>query len=362
MIEVSRYILALIVAQTHLAPIGTEWTGQVSVFGFYTLSGFLMTRVLNERYGFNVRGTLAFIVNRILRLWPAYLILMLLTFIALCFAPLSDFNPFVRFPSTSADVITNVFIIGQVTFDYVQWLPLAKPLVTSWSLSIELVSYLMLALYFAKSPNRLWVLIALGVAGMSISTWWCAQSANPAAYGAYCWQNRYGVVQAGFIPFAAGGLCYFHHKAIAGWLQRNFVGSIYLFVGACLIILICSPVMSNVSRALGVPILALFSGPLLTATVAPYLGIPLTWMLLSTGPGAAPSKVQDFFGRASYHLFISHMPIAAALAAGLHFRRVWLYPSALIVALCLSAFLVPLEHRINAIRDRVTRGAARRAA
>jgi hypothetical protein len=45
MIEVSRYILALIVALTHLQPLGMGRPGSIAVFAFYTLSGYLMTRV-----------------------------------------------------------------------------------------------------------------------------------------------------------------------------------------------------------------------------------------------------------------------------------------------------------------------------
>lgn len=61
MIEVSRYVLAVIVAQTHLWPKGQEWTGQIAVFAFYTLSGYLITRVLNVRYGFTWNGTRRFV-------------------------------------------------------------------------------------------------------------------------------------------------------------------------------------------------------------------------------------------------------------------------------------------------------------
>ena len=199
---------------------GTEWTGQISVFAFYTLSGYLMTRVLNERYGFTTRGIVAFLVNRVLRLWPAYLVIMLLAFVALCFLPLGNFSPFIRMPRSAVDIITNVTILGQVTFDYLQWLPLAKPLVTSWSLSIEIFSYLLLALYFARSSARLCAFATLGVFMMAISTAWCAIGADPAAYGPYCLLNRYAVVQAGCVPFAFGGLYYFHRNPITEWIVK----------------------------------------------------------------------------------------------------------------------------------------------
>jgi peptidoglycan/LPS O-acetylase OafA/YrhL len=67
MIEATRYALALLVAWTHLwsSPIG--WVGWQSVFAFYTLSGYLMARVLQERYGFSLLGMGAFAVNRVLR-------------------------------------------------------------------------------------------------------------------------------------------------------------------------------------------------------------------------------------------------------------------------------------------------------
>ena len=196
-----------------------------------------MTRVLNERYGFTMRGIGAFLLNRVLRLWPAYLVIMGLALIALRFLPLDNFFQLIRMPISPLEIITNLTVLGQVGFDYVQWLPLAKPLVTSWSLSIEIVSYLLLALYFAKSPSRLWAFAVLGVIAMAISTAWCATSPDPGAYGPYCFQNRYGVVQAGFIPFAFGGLYYFHRDPIADWIVRYRGRSVCLLGGALVTIL-----------------------------------------------------------------------------------------------------------------------------
>lgn len=334
MIEISRYILAIVVAQTHLWPKGQEWTGQIAVFAFYTLSGYLMTRVLNTRYGFTWGGTGRFVLNRILRLWPAYVAIMTLTLIALRLLPLWDFFALIRWPTSLADIVTNAIVVGQVTFDFQQWLPLAKPLVTSWSLSIEICCYLLLALYFARSSARLCMFIVLGVIGMTLSTAWCAASADPGAYGPYCFQQRYGVVQAGFIPFACGGLFFFYKKPIATWLKVRRRLAIGLLCGA---------------------MLTMPSGPILSATVGPFLGIPLAILLVAAAPEAPPTAGQDFIGRASYHVFISHMPIAAVLVTGLHFRSnsFAVYFATLVAALTLSAFLVPLEWRINVVRRQI---------
>src|SRR5690242_13632221 len=124
MIEISRYLLAALVVQTHLLPVGgVTWTGNIAVFAFYTLSGYLMTRVLNTRYGFSWRGTAAFALNRILRLWPAYLIILAVVIIVDRFLPLSSFLTLIRTPTTPAEIVTNITVIGQVTFDFLQWLP-----------------------------------------------------------------------------------------------------------------------------------------------------------------------------------------------------------------------------------------------
>ena len=338
MIEIIRYVLAAVVAQTHLWPQGADWSGQIAVFAFYTLSGYLMTRILNECYGFTMRGTAAFGLNRVLRLWPAYMVIMALVLLALRFLPLQNFFFLIRTPASAADVVTNITIVGQVGFDFVQWLALAKPLVTSWSLSIEICCYLLLAVYFARSPVRLWAFTGLGLVGMALSTGWCGISVDPAAYGPYCFQNRYGVIQAGFVPFALGGLYYFKDKAIAPWLIRHRVSVIVILTAA---------------------IAGMFASAFFRAGFGPFLGIPVMWMLLAAAPATLATPVQDFLGRASYHLFIAHMPVAAVLFTGLHVpvNSFVIYVGTLLVALGLSGFLVPVERRINKLRRQVARQA-----
>ena len=66
MFGIYRYGLALCVAISHL------WAGTIggpaayAVWGFYCLSGYLMTLILNEKYGFSPRGVGRFAANRAL--------------------------------------------------------------------------------------------------------------------------------------------------------------------------------------------------------------------------------------------------------------------------------------------------------
>lgn len=331
MIELSRYVLAAIVVQTHLTWWAPPWAGHISVFTFYTLSGYLMTRVLNTRYGFTWAGTRAFMLNRILRLWPAYTVILLLALLAISFLPLSDFYFTLRMPTTTADIVTNVAIIGQATFDFRQRLALAQPLGISWSLSIEICCYLLLALYFGRSSARLCAFAIIGLVAIIASTVACADSAEPALYGTYCFQNRYGVVQAGFIPFAFGGLYHFHQKAISAWLFQHRWLAITSIGGA---------------------ILAMFGGPWFWSSIGPFLGIPLCWSLLAFSSDRQPTLTHDFFGRASYHLFIAHMPVAGVLVTGFKMApdSLVLDGGTMAAALCLSGVLVPLERRLNVVR------------
>ncbi|MFN5183280.1 MAG: acyltransferase family protein [Bacteroidota bacterium] len=77
-----RTILALCVAAFHSFSIGgLSFTGgKVSVQCFYIISGFYMALILNEKYLGESFSYLKFIKSRIIRIYPAYFIVMILSF------------------------------------------------------------------------------------------------------------------------------------------------------------------------------------------------------------------------------------------------------------------------------------------
>lgn len=335
MIEIVRYLLALVVAETHLWPVGVNWAGWQAVFAFYALSGYLMTRVLHQRYGFAWAGTAAFLANRVLRLWPAYFVVVFGTALALHFLPLQNFFFSLKMPHSWLEKVTNLTILGQVGFDFLYLIPLSRLAVTSWSLSIEIFCYCLLALYFARTPMRLLALMALGACAISLSTayTWIAPSPYYAEYG---FQNRYGVLQAGFIPFAAGGLVHFYRPAMRRWLAAY-----WKFLVAALL------------AAEALVAFNLFA----SVTLGPFLGIVgMVAVLAWHGAEERPSRAVDFVGRASYHLFIAHMSIGAILVVGLGVpgNSFVAFASATLLALALSGLLVPMEWRINRMRGRIS--------
>ena len=95
MIDVYRFILALCVVQGHLVGRGESapWLAWQAVFSFYVLSGFLMSLILNQDYGFTASGLARFAFNRWLRLFPVYYAVIGLTALYIAFiGPLDQLN------------------------------------------------------------------------------------------------------------------------------------------------------------------------------------------------------------------------------------------------------------------------------
>src|SRR6267142_1916861 len=325
MLEVVRFLLSAVVAEAHIWPLKIPWFAWEAVFAFYTLSGFLMTMTLHRKYGFTGPGLLAFCINRILRLWPAYLVILSITVAALYVAPLGEIYGLLRIPQTSGEWVANFTLIGLVGSDFSHMVSMPLTVPNSWSLSIEVVCCGLL-MYFGKTPRRLLALAALGATGVTYSTITCGQEAF---YGQYCFQNRYAVLQAGFIPFSIGGLVYFYQPAMRKLLGKYRIPAFATFGLAFL--------LSCVS-----------AGPL---TIAPFIGsIVMAALLAAYFDPYKPGGVIDFIGRSSYHLFLSHWILAALLIklSPLQPSTFPLFVATLMAGLLLSVgVLVPLERWID---------------
>lgn len=190
-----RLILALSVVAAHAGPIlGLNFVGgEVAVQLFFIISGFYMAVILNEKYiGFG--SYKLFITNRLLKLFPSYwfiLALSLLTPIIMALLIGSEpYSALMRYKEYETDLdsssfivllLSNLFILGQ---DVIMFLKLnseglfsftsnfmdTNPRVynflfipQAWSLSIELMFYL-IAPFIVR--NKAWKLVVLIVGSL----------------------------------------------------------------------------------------------------------------------------------------------------------------------------------------------------
>lgn len=99
-----RLLLASLVAASHL------WEGMIhgyaayAVWGFFVLSGFLMTFVLTNKYGFDATGIRTYAFNRFMRIFPLYWLAVIGGMATLWYAgrhgiDLHQINPLFHLPS-----------------------------------------------------------------------------------------------------------------------------------------------------------------------------------------------------------------------------------------------------------------------
>ena len=104
-----RTLLALNVVLLHIFNIPNLGNSSVSVF--FLLSGFLMTLIMKEKYNYNLSGFKFFWINRILRLYPIYYVIIILTVILLILFPEARTHPKSYLPNSFSEWIPNLTLI-----------------------------------------------------------------------------------------------------------------------------------------------------------------------------------------------------------------------------------------------------------
>jgi peptidoglycan/LPS O-acetylase OafA/YrhL len=149
-----RFALAIVVVLGHVGYGAQTIGGLASVQAFFVLSGIYMAAVYRSKYGAMPNGALTFFYNRALRLWPTYLLLLVLTLVAyIAFGrPQSgDMEIFRLFRSIEQEGITqmnglmlflSVVLFGQDVASVVEPMHLMLPVRQSWSIASELLFYL----------------------------------------------------------------------------------------------------------------------------------------------------------------------------------------------------------------------------
>ena len=324
-----RYFLAAMVALSHLYPRRFYWVGFYSVFGFYLLSGFLMTRVLHETYGLGREGIGRFLMNRALRVYPTYYAALLLAFAVLAAVPDATCSVISRYVVSGSawDYLRNIVLLGLDHSTRVKWIPPA------WSLHVELVFYIAMPFVLARSSATtvIWLVASLAYVVHSVS----ADALPP---------ERYFPVVAASLPFSIGSLIY--------WVRGRL------------------PAIGGRTAA---AIAALFAAHLLCARIlwGPVLHVMLQGFYVSLGLATlatlALQRADDwhcprwlrrsdaFLGNLTYPLFLCHFHVGALvwwLFPGWREPRLDFYALALIAATAASWLMhVSVERPLDRLRS-----------
>ncbi len=308
-----RLFLAALVVYAHYFPnIGN--TGKYAVFSFYLVSGYLITAVTCGRYSDGVRGFAAFLVNRVLRIYPAYVAASLFSLAVILHAPdvAARISPYMHVPDSLTGWLPQGLIFGALT-------PAGKAdalfVPVAWSLNVELVYYVLIA----------------GLLGRSLAVctaWWWASLAVALGYGVFGDIDRhYFSFVSPSISFATGAMLYHHRgrvfRALHGApIPRVFVGSLAAFA---VFVFWPEPIGAYLYAVRGLSLaevqarLWIVDAFWLVLLIVPFAAASLMLSLAPT-PGAneqsrRAARLSAFCGDLSYPIFLLHWPVLVLVTA-----------------------------------------------
>ena len=195
-----RTTLALMVMVYHLF-IGVIPLGTYAVFGFYIISGYLMTLIMHESYGYTLIGRYSFATNRFLRLYPQYWAAALLSiFLIIIWGTdiTTSFHKSIYLPTSVIDILHNLFMA------FTAWYPTSinpRLVPPTWALTVEIFFYLLICLGISKTILRVYIWLAFSFCYVIFSY-----------FVGWGWGARYSPVAAASLPFAVGSAIYFLSK------------------------------------------------------------------------------------------------------------------------------------------------------
>lgn len=328
-----RFLLACCVVIEHVS--GNQYvshTGMFAVFGFYVLSGYLITRVLRDTYDFD---SVAFWSNRALRLLPLYAI-FLIAGLSLIFGT-RDAGAF--FPAVWQISPTAIDWLGMLTVFPMGLSPMDwhfRPVPSIWSMGVELLNYAMLFIFVARSR---WVALLTAIVA-AIYHGWSIWHGDDLA-------SRYFPFYAALLPFALGSVIYFDTRS----RKRKSVRTAVMLCAPAALVVVVAALLGGVRHT------TLFEVLFYCNLAAQCLAV---WALSVMAP-AGHERIDKWWGDLSYPVFLCHWQVAYTLtfllpsrSLGFGLMLATLPASALVAYVtcqCQDAIIEPIR---NAIRAKVS--------
>lgn len=294
MLGTLRLILALAVAASHVDfRVAGLNPGVSAVIGFYLISGYVMSGLLQRHYP-TPRAAGGFYIDRALRLMPQYLFYASLTLLWYGFARLPAGNPtldyFLGAVPGIGDYVNNLLV---VPLNYYMWngsdrFTLLPP---AWSLGTEIQFYLLAPLlllatqpwhtrqrpFFLTVFALALVVVALALAGVVNSDWF-----------------GYRLLPGVLVYFFLGALLHRCHRAAMGAEQGAEQRAIVLIFGAVMLALIAG-LLADAHGSLHQP----YNQEVL-------LGLVIVFPLLHLLARRGRQRWDELAGDISYGVFLNH--------------------------------------------------------
>jgi peptidoglycan/LPS O-acetylase OafA/YrhL len=278
-----RFFLAFNVVLFHLWNAAAPGAGPVAVLGFFFISGFLITQIVQQVYGTPQRPG-AFLLNRFLRIYPQYLMALVIGLGVIHIYPdiAGHINSYLRWPASLAEWVPQLSIFG-LDDSRVRVLP------ATWTLGTELYFYLLIGLGTARS-RRASLLLCLASLPLGLL---CAFKLLPFDF--------YGSPIGNGFVFALGSTAWFHRDKV-----RIRAGIFWLAVLAFLI------------HTYGIPALeqADLDDANLAGSVLPFALI-LLYLVQHESRGARFTAVCGVLGKMAYPMFLLHWAVCVVMSAWL---------------------------------------------
>lgn len=332
-----RYGLAILVVVGHLWPQLAPKSGTYAVFSFYMLSGYLMTYVIREVYGLSFSGMKRFLLNRFLRIYPPYWVVMGFTIFLLWLIPFSGvfIDPAVKIPSDFIHWLANIIIFGLASGVTEFHMSGERLVSVGWSLHIELCFYVLMVVVLVR---RDWIILLWFILSTLYTIWMVT-------YG-YSWQDRYFTLAAASLPFSMGSGMYllFKYKKNIFELKSNRL--LLIFPLVFMIHALSSRILyGEASSPMGLGF---------------YISLILSFFalqsLLSINSNGFRLSVWDrFFGDLSYPLFLTHIIVGMVVSSWCDLDRGYiLFTLTLVLSSVLSWWIHDLvEDKIEKVRANV---------
>jgi peptidoglycan/LPS O-acetylase OafA/YrhL len=198
-----RTFLALMVVALHLG--GVPKVGAYAVFGFYCLSGYLMTLIMHTTYGYSVNGIGKYALNRFLRIYPIYWVSILLSVVLIFYLGneyTSAYHRAIYFPGDLTELLKNLLLF----FPFREG-PRLTP--SAWALTVEIFYYIIIGIGASKKKSITLIWFFLSVVYHLF-----------AVIFQVGWEYRYFTIFAASLPFSTGAIIFHYREEITRLVGR----------------------------------------------------------------------------------------------------------------------------------------------